>query len=271
MPFSRSRKVLPQFVPGGILTSDRPSIVGTSIFAPSVASLTVTGILVYKSSPRRSKNSCGFTTTRRYKSPAGAPIVPELPFPGTRTRPPFETPAGMRTSIVSFRRTRPAPPQVLHTVRSFPVPPQRVHGTLNFILPADCRIVPVPPQTVQVCGVPTAPVPWHVSQVSSRVMESFFTAPRTASQKSISIWYSRSPPGSCSGSIVAPPRPPLKNWLKRSRKLAPPPAAPEPPPKSNPSKSKLPSGSPPCPPPPPPRRFPLYNPYRSSTSPSFYS
>src|SRR5207249_3517484 len=229
---------------------DRPSIVGTSIFAPSVASLTVTGILVYKSLPRRSKNSCHRTTTRKYKSPAGAPIVPELPLPGTRTRPPLATPVGMRTSMVSARRTRPSPAHVLHAVRSLPVPPHRVHGTLKRIFPAACCTVPVPPQTAHVCGEPTAPVPWHVSQASSLVIESFFTAPRTASQKSISIWYSRSPPGSCSGSIAAPPRP-LKNWLKRSRKLAPPPVAPEPPPKSNPSKSKLTSCSPPWPPAPP--------------------
>src|SRR5439155_8316073 len=126
--------------------------------------------------------------------------------------------------------------------------------------PAVCRIVPVPPHTVQVCGEPSAPVPWHVSQVSSRVIESFFTAPRTASQKSISSWYSRSPPGSCSGSIPALPRPPLKNWLKRSRKLDPPPAAPDPQPKSNPPKSKLTSCSSPwlsAPPGPPGGRLSL--------------
>src|SRR5712671_4387227 len=240
IPFSRRRSVLPLLVPGGIFTRDRPSIVGTSIFAPSVASLTVTGILVYKSLPRRSKKSCGFTTTRKYKSPGGAPIVPELPLPGTRTRPPLATPAGMRTSIVSDRRTRPSPPQVLHTVRSLPVPPQRVQGTLKRILPAACWIVPLPLHTGQVCGDPIAPVPWHVSQVSSRVICSFFTPPRTASQKSISIWYSRSPPASCSGSIAAPRPPPLrKNWLKRSRKLPAPAPSPPEPPKSNPPKSKF--------------------------------
>src|SRR5258705_2438465 len=237
-PFSLSRNVLPLFVPGGMRTSDRPSIVGTSTFAPSEASATVTGTLVYKSLPRRSKNSCGRTTTRKYKSPGGAPIVPALPLPGTRTRPPFATPAGMRTSIVSVRRTRPSPPQFLQAVRSFPVPPQRLHGTLKRIFPAACCTCPVPLHVGQVCGVPTAPVPWHTSQVSSRVICSFFTAPRTASQKSISIWYSRSPPGSCSGPI-APPRPPPKNWLKRSRQLPPVPSPPLPPPKSNPPKSKF--------------------------------
>src|SRR5258707_10160282 len=186
-PFSFNRSVLPLFVPGGMRTSERPSIVGTSTFAPSDASATVTGTLVYKSFPRRSKNSCGRTTTRKYKSPGGAPIVPALPLPRTRTRPPFATPAGMRTSIDSIRRTRPSPLQVLQSVRSLPVPPHRVHGTLKRILPAACWIVPVPPHAAQVCGEPTAPVPWQVPQVSSRVIESFFTAPRTASQKPISI------------------------------------------------------------------------------------
>src|SRR6266700_3102416 len=75
-------------------------MVGTSILAPSVASLTVTGTFVYKSLPRLSKYSWGFTTTRKYKSPAGAPIVPVLPLPGTRTRPPFAAPAAPRARHV---------------------------------------------------------------------------------------------------------------------------------------------------------------------------
>src|SRR4029453_6921638 len=64
-PFSRSRSVLPLLVAGGMRTRDRPSIVGTSTFAPRVASLTVTGTLVYKSFPRRSKNGCGRTSTSK--------------------------------------------------------------------------------------------------------------------------------------------------------------------------------------------------------------
>src|SRR6266478_9616094 len=176
MPFSRSRNVLPLLVPGGILTNERPSIVGTSIFAPSVASLTVIGTFVYRSLPRRSKKGCDRTSTRKYRSPAGAPIVPELPLPGTRKRAPLASPGGILTSIVSVRRTRPSPPQVLQGVRIFPVPPQRVQGTLKRILPAACWTVPLPWQTGQVCGESVAPVPWQVSQVSSRVICSFFTA-----------------------------------------------------------------------------------------------
>ena len=86
-------------------------------------------------------------------------MVPVFPFPGTRTRPPLATPAGMRTSIVSVRRTRPSPPQVRQAVRSLPVPPQRLQGTLNRILPAACWIDPVPWHVGQVCGEPTAPIP----------------------------------------------------------------------------------------------------------------
>src|SRR5579885_2825833 len=44
-PFSRRRSVRPELVEGGMRTTERPSIVGTSTFAPSVASLTVTGSL----------------------------------------------------------------------------------------------------------------------------------------------------------------------------------------------------------------------------------
>src|ERR1051326_7304716 len=42
-PFSRRRSFCPLCVPGGILSCERPSIVGTSIFAPSAASQASTG------------------------------------------------------------------------------------------------------------------------------------------------------------------------------------------------------------------------------------
>src|SRR5260370_41518260 len=114
-------------------------------------------------------------------------MVPEFPFPGPRTPPPFATRGGIRTSMVSVRRTRPSPAHVGHMDRNLPVPPHRLHGTLNRILPAVCWIEPVPLHVGHVCGLPIAPVPRHVSQVSIRVICSLFTAPRTASHKSISI------------------------------------------------------------------------------------
>jgi len=43
-PFSRKRSFCPDCVPGGTFNSARPSIVGTSIFAPRAASVAVTGI-----------------------------------------------------------------------------------------------------------------------------------------------------------------------------------------------------------------------------------
>jgi hypothetical protein len=45
-PFSRRRSFCPLLVPGGTRSSERPSIVGTSIFAPRAASVTVMGTVV---------------------------------------------------------------------------------------------------------------------------------------------------------------------------------------------------------------------------------
>ena len=179
---------------------------------------------MYRSFPRRSKNSCGFTTTRKYKSPGGAPIVPALPLPGTRTRP-IRSPHPPE----SARRWFPCAGRGLRrrtsctTVRSLPCTPAArarhikfhfARSLLNRARPTDtpCMFAANPPR----------PSHGTFRKCPCRVIESFLTAPRTASQKSISIWYSRSPPGSCSSSL-APPRPPLKNWLKRSRKFDPPP------------------------------------------------
>src|SRR5579864_3382393 len=170
-----------------------------------------------------------------YRSPGGSPEVPALPRPGTRTREPVCTPAGIRISIVSARRTRPSPPQARQIFRVRPVPPQREHVRLKRIFPLVCVTCPEPPHAVQDCGWPAVPVPRQSAQASRREIVSFFTVPRTASQKLISIWYSRLEPGSaCEGaSAAAPPR---KYWLNRSRKLGP--VLPPPPPKSKPPKSK---------------------------------
>ena len=54
-PFSRSRSFCPDCVPGGIFNSARPSIVGTSIFAPSAASVALTGTVREISSASRWK------------------------------------------------------------------------------------------------------------------------------------------------------------------------------------------------------------------------
>src|SRR3972149_6070156 len=50
-----------------------PSSVGTSISAPSRASVNDTGTSTCTSSPRRSKIGCGCTCTGRYTSPPPAP------------------------------------------------------------------------------------------------------------------------------------------------------------------------------------------------------
>src|ERR1700690_2734182 len=120
--------------------------------------------------------------------------------------------------------------------RRRPVPPQREHVRLKRIFPLVCVTCPEPPHAVQVCGWPTVPVPRQSVQASRREIVSFFTVPRTASQKLISIWYSRLDPGSAPAGASAAAPPPRKYWLNRSRKLGP--ALPPPPPKSNPPKSK---------------------------------
>src|ERR1051325_6595925 len=52
-PFSRSRSFCPLCVPGGIFSCERPSMVGTSIFAPRAASHAATGTVTWISSPSR--------------------------------------------------------------------------------------------------------------------------------------------------------------------------------------------------------------------------
>ena len=199
-------------------TSDRPSIVGTSTFDP--ASL--------RSPSPAPLHTNRFLAVRKRDAPSHRredtnPQLARPSFPRCLCR---ERARAIRSRsrrnahVDRLGATNPAFAAArLAIVRSFPVPPQRVHGTLKRILPAACWIVPVPPHAVHVCGEPIAPVPWHVSHVSMRVTCSFFTAPRTASQKSISIWYSRSPPGSCSTSISPPRPPPRKNWLKSRESL----------------------------------------------------
>src|SRR5437762_5235379 len=99
-------------------------------------------------------------------------------------------PGGILISIVSFRRTRPSPPQVRHATPIFPAPPQREHATLKRILPLVCVTWPVPPHVVQTCGGPAAPEPLQVGQLSSLVIVIFLTVPRTASQHPMFVWYS---------------------------------------------------------------------------------
>ena len=60
-PFSRRRNFWPFCVPCGIFSSVRPSMVGTSILAPSPASETATGTVISMLSPSRWKNGCGST------------------------------------------------------------------------------------------------------------------------------------------------------------------------------------------------------------------
>ena len=56
-PFSRNRNFCPFLVPCGILSNARPSVVGTSIFAPKPASSIRTGTRIRMSSPSRLKEA----------------------------------------------------------------------------------------------------------------------------------------------------------------------------------------------------------------------
>ena len=59
-----------------------------------------------------------------------------IAFPGDAQPRTVCAPAGMRTSTVSVRATRPSPPQVGQAFCSRPLPPQRGQVRLNFMAPA---------------------------------------------------------------------------------------------------------------------------------------
>ena len=65
MPLPRRRSFWPLSVPGGTVSVARPSSVGTSIFAPRIASAIVTGTSTNRSRPSRRNTGCGRTRTVR--------------------------------------------------------------------------------------------------------------------------------------------------------------------------------------------------------------
>ena len=209
------RSFCPVCVPGGIFNCDcptcvpTPSMVGTSIFAPSAASTIVTGTLMWMSSPTRWNSLCPLTLMIRYRSPAGAPSVPALPLPASRIRCPSRVPALMRNSSGSRFVSTPAPSHVLHSFCTLPLPPQRGHWMLNFIRPPICVTWPDPWHSGHSIAPPTTARPLHVGHCSWRWISSRVTPPRIAVQKSISTWYSRSVPGCGPRACRGPPCPPL--------------------------------------------------------------
>src|SRR5882724_2737776 len=121
-PCPRKRSRCPLCAPEGTVTSTCPSIVGTSMRAPSTASHGAIGLSTSTSSPRTVNTGCGRTRMCRYRSPDGASFAPLPPCPARRTIAPSRTPAGILTSSVLTLGTWPKPPHVWQTWLSFTTP-----------------------------------------------------------------------------------------------------------------------------------------------------
>ena len=110
-------------------TCERPSIVGTSTFAPSDASVTVIGTTVYKIVAAAIEKRMRLHVRDDVEIARRPAMRPGIAAPGH---------AHARTGLrarrdahvqVSTRGTRPSPPQLRHIVCSRPVPPQREQVT----------------------------------------------------------------------------------------------------------------------------------------------
>src|SRR5688500_9864864 len=168
---------------------------------------------------------------------------PPSPLPGTFTREPVSTPAGIRTLTVSVFGIVPLPLHNEHGVRRRPVPPQSGHSCAKRKRPPARCTWPEPLHVEQtVTGPPMSPAPLHREHCSERLTVMFVVIPLIASSKLRASGISMSAPffgcgrgGSCSFA------PPPKRSAKMSRKLLPDvdPLAPAPVLQSNPLKSKL--------------------------------
>src|SRR5918992_4085964 len=124
---------LPSCVPAGNLTfTVPPPGLGTSICAPSAASTKLTGTSTTRSSPRRLKTGCSAPRVTTKRSPAGPPLLPLPPLPGTRIFIPSLAPASILTVTCRVLRTLPLPEHVGHGFSTIvPSPPHRAHGSEN--------------------------------------------------------------------------------------------------------------------------------------------
>src|ERR671916_397534 len=84
-------------------------------------------------SPLRVKCLCLPTLVMMKRSPAGAPSRPPSPLPGTRTREPVSTPAGIRTFTCSDFGTVPLPWQTAQGARHLDVGPALRHRTRRLV------------------------------------------------------------------------------------------------------------------------------------------
>ena len=95
-PLTRSTR--PDGVPAATLSlTGSPPSVGTSMVAPSAASVKVIGTVTRKFSPSRVNTGCGFTATCTTMSPLSPPSGEGRPRPRSRIFCPSLTPAGIFT------------------------------------------------------------------------------------------------------------------------------------------------------------------------------
>ncbi len=84
-----------------------PSIHGTKISHPKIASNVETGTCIKISLPSLSKNLCVLTSINIYKSPGSAPLCPASPSPANLILVPLSTPDGTLTDNFLFLFTLP--------------------------------------------------------------------------------------------------------------------------------------------------------------------
>src|SRR5256714_296658 len=207
-------------------------------------------------SPLRVKCLCLPTFVMMKRSPGGAPNRPPSPLPGTRTREPVSTPAGMRTFTCSVFGTVPLPLHRAHGGRRLPAPPQSGHSCAKRSRPPARCTWPEPWHVGQTTGLPpVSPAPLQREHCSERLTVMFVVRPVTASSNESARGISMSSPffGIGRGGSLSALPPPPKSSEKMSRKLEPPPAdeAVELVPQSKPAKSNgTPRPAPAAPPPP---------------------
>src|SRR5919199_2238452 len=176
-------------------------------------------------SPLRVKCLCLPTFVMMKRSPAGAPRRPPSPLPGTRTREPVSTPAGILTFTCSAFGTVPLPLHRAHGGRRLPAPPQSGHSCAKRRRPPAFCTWPEPWHVGQVTGLPpVSPAPLQRGHCSERLTVMFVVSPVTASSNERASGISMSSPfcGAGRGGSFSC-RPPPKSSEKMSRKLDPPP------------------------------------------------
>src|SRR5215208_3382486 len=169
-PWPRTRKRLPEPVPGGMRTATlRSSSVFTLTREPNVACATLIGILATRSRPSRRKKWSGCTSNVISRSPAGPPFAPRPPCPLRRTFVPDSAPAGTVMSTFFRARTSPAPLHEGHgSLGRTPRPRHIGHGRLTAKPPWPNETVPRPLHSghglLVEPGLP--PLPWQVGHSS---------------------------------------------------------------------------------------------------------